>query len=396
MKINIFLPISISVILCLNSCNVANNANKSNNEQSASSKTNPQSSQANAAADLKSEKFTNTAQFLAGMQLDNDSPLAKSEKSSSWVKHRQYFENTWSKLETEQLKKVRQWSLQEVTQINDASPSIFYPFSGPDFLYAYSFFPKGKEYVLMGLEPAGKVLDLTASSESDRNRKLEEVRSSLYAILQFSFFRTNDMKVDLEKQGVLPILYVFLARTKNRILDVQNVGINKDGKIQLFEKGMISGVKIAFVPVGESQPRTLYYFSADLSNDGLKKRPELSQFVSGIDKNITYLKAASYLMHNESFSDIQRNILTQSKYILQDDSGIPLKAFDNSKWNLKLYGVYTNPINLFSGSYQESLRKAYSTTKGIKPLNFGIGYKFAANDSNLMLAESKNLSASKP
>lgn len=249
---------------------------------------------------------------------------------------------------------------------------------------------------MIGLEPVGKILDLTTASESEQNQKLQKVRSSLYAILQFSFFRTNDMKVDLQKQGVLPILYVFLARTQNRILDVQNIGIGKDGKIHKLEKGMISGVKIAFVPKGESQPRTLYYLSADLSDDGLKKRPELNKFISGIDKNITYLKAASYLMYNDSFSKIRRSILTGSKKILQDDSGIHLKAFDNSKWNLKFYGSYTSPIRLFSGSYQEDLRRVYSTRKNIKPLNFGIGYKFAANDSNLMLAEYKNLPASNP
>jgi hypothetical protein len=410
MKNNIFLPISIIGLLCLTSCDAGDTTNKPNNEQQTLLKSTPQpseqvksettpqpSEQTNTAFDqVKSEKLTDTAKFLAGIQLDNNGSLAQSQKSSSWLKHRQYFENTWTKLETQQLKKVRQWSQQEIKQVNDTSPSVFYPFSGPDFLYAYSFFPKGKEYVLMGLEPAGNVLDLTTASESDRNRKIEEVKSSLYAILQFSFFRTNDMKVDLQKQGVLPILYVFLARTQNRIIDVQNIGINKDGKIQTFEKGMISGVKITFIPEGESQPRTLYYLSADLSNDGLKKRPELSQFVSGINKNITYLKAASYLMHNDSFSEIQKNILTQSKYVLQDDSGISLKAFDKSKWNFKFYGVYTNPISLFSGSYQEDLRKVYSTRKNIKPLNFGIGYKFAANDSNLMLAESKNISGSQP
>lgn len=404
MKTNVFLPVSIIALLCLTSCNAANTANKSSNEQKTSLKSTPAPSQQaslkstpkNEAFDqVKSEKFTDTAKFLAGMQLDNNSPLARFQKSNTWLNHRQYFENTWTKLETQQLTKVRQWSQQEAKQVNEMSASVFYPFSGPDFLYAYSFFPKGKEYFLIGLEPVGKVLDLTAS-ERDYNQKLQEVRSSLYAILQFSFFRTNDMKVDLQKQGVLPILYVFLARTQNRILDVQNIGIDKDGKIQKFEKGMISGVKIAFVPEGESQPRTLYYFSGDLSDDGLKKRPEFNQFIKGIDKNITYLKAASYLMHNDSFSEIRKNILTQSKHVLQDDSGIYLKAFDNSKWNLKFYGAYTNPISLFSGSYQRDLRRVYSTNKNIKPLNFGIGYKVAASDSNLMLASTKNLSASKP
>ena len=38
---------------------------------------------------------------------------------------------------------------------------MLYMFSGPDFLYATSFFPNASTYVLAGLEPVGAVSDLT-------------------------------------------------------------------------------------------------------------------------------------------------------------------------------------------------------------------------------------------
>ena len=152
---------------------------------------------------------------------------------------------------------------------------------------------------------------------------------------------------------------------------------------------MVPGVKIAFVPQGESQPRTLYYFSTDLSNDGLKKHPELKQFVSKLDNPVTYLKAASYLMYNGSFSNIRDTILANSSYLLQDDSGMPLKSFDTAKWDLEFYGNYTRPIGLFRNRYQSDLRRVYTSSKDIQPLDFGIGYKFGVNQSNLMLAKTK-------
>lgn len=167
------------------------------------------------------------------------------------------FNNAWSKLEARQLQKVRNWSQQELNQINTIAPSIFYPFSGPDFLYAYSLFPKGDKYVLVGLEPVGIIPNLSNLSENQRNLKLQEIRSSLYAILQFSFFMTNDMKVDLRNQGVLPILYVFLARTQNRIINIQYIGLNKNADIEQYKKGLIPGVKIDFVAKGEGN-RVLY------------------------------------------------------------------------------------------------------------------------------------------
>ena len=344
----------------------------------------------------KSAQLTDTAKLLAGMEVDSQSPLGKVQQNKGWSYHKNYYKNAWSKLENQQLAKVRKWTTKELKEINAKSPSLFYPFSGPDFLYGYSLFPKAKEMVLVGLEPVGSVPDFAKLSASESTAALSKARSSLSEILQFSFFRTNDMKVDLRKQGVLPILYVFMARTKNRILDLQYIGLDKNANVGQFKKGMVPGVKIAFVPEGDSSPRTLYYFSTDLSNAGLKKHPEVTKFISKMDNPVTYLKAASYLMYNGSFSNIRNTILANSSHLLQDDSGMPLKSFDNAKWDLKFYGAYTRPIGLFSNRYQSDLRRVYRSNKNIRPLDFGIGYKFGVNQSNLMLAETKQLTSAKP
>ncbi|KYC43780.1 hypothetical protein WA1_01030 [Scytonema hofmannii PCC 7110] len=356
---------------------------KSTSETKASIEVNPKLDKA------KADNLTNTAKFLAGIQVENN-PLAQFQQGNNWQSHQQFFNNAWSNLEIRQLQKVRNWSQQELNQINSTAPSIFYPFSGPDFLYAYSLFPQGNKYVLVGLEPVGIVPNLSNLSESQLNLKLQEIRSSLYAILQFSFFMTNDMKVDLRKQGVLPILYVFLARTQNRITNLQYIGLDKNADIKQYKKGMIPGVKINFVAKGEERSRTLYYFAHDLSNSGVESKPEFSRFITNLGEKVTYLKAASYLMYNDGFSDIRKQILAQSSHILQDDSGMPLTAFNPSKWNLKFYGSYSSPIGLFANRYQPSLRRIYRTNKSIEPLDFGIGYKYGANNSNLMLAEVMN------
>ena len=337
----------------------------------------------------KSAKLTDTAKLLAGMEVDSQSPLAKVQEVRGWNSHQNYYKNAWSNLENRQLSKVRKWRDKELQAINAKNPTVFYPFSGPDFLYSFSLFPKAKEMILIGLEPVGSVPDFAQLSANESIAALSKARSSLSEILQFSFFRTNDMKVDLQKQGVLPILYVFMARTNNRILNLQYIGLDQNAKVKQFEKGMVPGVKIAFVPQGESEPRTLYYFSTDLSNSGLIKHPELTQFISQLKEPVTYLKAASYLMHNSSFSDIKKTILATSSHVLQDDSGMPLKSFDNAKWDLEFYGNYTRPIGLFSNRYQSDLRRVYANKNDIQPLDFGIGYKFNVNQSNLMLAKTK-------
>ena len=348
----------------------------------------------------KSARLTDSAKFLAGMEVKDtraiafggmQSVIAKLTQSSIWRTHAASFDKAWAQLEAQQLSKVRRWAGEELKLINQTSQPIFYPFSGPDFLYAYSFFPNSREYVLVGLEPIGELPNLENLSPSEMKLKLQGINASVDDILGLSFFRTNDMKVDLAKQGVLPILSVFMARTHHRILDVQYISLDKEGNIQALpqkhqDKSWVPGVKISFVKEGTSQAKTLYYFSTDLSDSGLKKTPGFNKFVKNIDNPVSYLKAASYLMHDQHFSTIRNVILSQSTSLLQDDSGIPVKYFGKQKWNLKLYGNYTQPIALFNKRYQTDLKKMYNSDRKIKPLNFGIGYNFKVNQSNLMLA----------
>lgn len=217
----------------------------------------------------KAEKFTDTAKFLAGIKVDAGSPLASVQQSKAWNDHAYYFDSAWQRLDAQQLSKIRKWSSNELTSLNQSSEPIFYPFSGPDFLYAYSFFPKGSDYVLAGLEPVGDIPEIEKIPPEQMDRKLQEITTSLNAILQLSFFRTNDMKVDLAEKGVLPVLFVFLARTNNKILDVQHITLQKDAKIQAFEnaqkaredKNLIPGIKISFLPQGESKPRPRHQVS---------------------------------------------------------------------------------------------------------------------------------------
>jgi hypothetical protein len=96
-----------------------------------------------------------------------------------------------------------------------------------------------------------------------------------------------------------------------------------------------------------------------------------------------YLKAASYLMHNSSFSAIRGTILNKAHFVLQDDSGIPLYSFEDATWDRQLWGKYTRTISLFRGRYQSSLANAYRNSAPL-PLNFYIGYNISHKECNMM------------
>ena len=71
--------------------------------------------------------------------------------------------------------------------------------------------------------------------------------------------------------------------------------------------------------------------------------------------------------------------------ILQDDSGIPFRSFDQSKWSIRYFGDYHAPIELFAKHAQPELRAAYAANPKT-PLPFGSGYRYAPWEANLILA----------
>jgi hypothetical protein len=77
---------------------------------------------------------------------------------------------------------------------------------------------------------------------------------------------------------------------------------------------------------------------------------------------------------------------------VQDDSGIPVSYFKPDQWQLIPFGRYLGPIAIFPGRYQHRLAEIYH--KGpAKPLDFGLGYRWRPNESNLLLAVRKDVSA---
>ena len=158
-----------------------------------------------------------------------DSPLMPLTRDPAWQRHAKFFDNAFAQLEQRQLSKIRSW-----TEANLAAPrpTMFYMFSGPDFLYANAFYSKASTYVLSALEPVGSVPDLTRLPPGGIGAALYSVERSLSSILSFSFFITKQMKTDLQAgklSGTLPILYVFLARSGKTIRDVSPIALDDKG-----------------------------------------------------------------------------------------------------------------------------------------------------------------------
>ena len=326
-----------------------------------------------------------TARFLAGMPPSAESPLTPLTKDPAWQRHAKFFDNAFGQLEQRQISKIRAWA---ATNLAAPRPTMFYMFSGPDFLYADAFYAKATTYVLSALEPVGSVPDLTRLPYGGVGPVLYGVERSLGSILSFSFFITKLMKTDLhagELSGTLPILYVLLARSGKTIRDVSLIALDAKGAAYFANenpgRNATRGVRIVFAG-SDGEEKTLYFFSTDLSNGGVRSSGFL-KFCATLAPGNSLIKSASYLMHSGSFSTVRNFLLANSATIIQDDSGIPLADYDPKQWQFFPFGRYAGPIAEFPGKYQEQYAELF---KRSQPMDFGIGYRWRSFESNLLLS----------
>jgi hypothetical protein len=328
------------------------------------------------------------ARFLAGMPVPENSPLAPLTRDPAWQEHAAFFEREFTKLNLRQLQKLHAWQETYFPESLQPVPVAFYMFSGPDFLYVDQFFPKAAVYVLCGKEGLGPPPDpLRIANLSGALGNLENAMKSS---LNTTYFITKDMKIDLHEQnlnGVLPILYAFIVRADKSITNVTFGALNSSGAFEQ-KGGGISGVRIKYTdnPSGNSQ--TMYYFTTDISDGGIKATPGFLKFCQRLGVGSSFLKSSSYLMFENGFATIRNFILEHSNRIVQDDSGIPVAYLDPNKWNLRLFGAYLGPIDLFKQHHQPRLQELFAQSNP-PPIEFGFGYRWNYKEANLIVAERK-------
>jgi len=183
----------------------------------------------------------------------------------------------------------------------------------------------------------------------------------------------------------LPILYVFLARSGKTIRDVSPVALDNKGTAFFANENVgpnaTRGVRIVFAG-SDGEPKTLYYFSTDLSNGGVKSSGFL-KFCEGLAPGNSLIKSASYLLYAGNFTTVRDFILASSATIIQDDSGIPLNNYSPKQWRFFPFGRYAGPIAEFPGRYQPSYAELFQRAQ---PMDFGIGYRWRSYESNLLLS----------
>ena len=320
----------------------------------------------------KPASVNDTARFLAGLPVSG--PLDRLTRDEGWTSYAAAIDEAWNKKEYHHLSVVRGWMATNAAAHYRSSAPVFYMFSGPDILYAHTFFPNAKTYILCGIEPVGTVPDLAAMSSATIYDGLLGFCKSLRTMLRFHYFITKDMRADLSRAqmgGTVPLLYVFLARMGCTVLDTEYVS------------SPAPGVKIRFKHHGGVQ--TVYYFKTDLSNGG--GSAAFLRWCAAQGPANSLLKAASYLLHGDSFTNVRSFLLQHSRVIIQDDSGIPLRAFTKD-WTVRTYGRYLPHGEMFGKYYQRDLAAVFAENPP-GPLGFAFGYHWQRERGVLLIGTRK-------
>lgn len=337
--------------------------------------------------------FNDIARFVAGVGVSPQSPLRSLEASPSVQQHYAETRELSQKWRDSRLDKIDAWARTEIRPKTGRPGVVKYMFGGPDFVHAATMFPAAPEYILVGLEPLGSAPDFLSMDPLQLSSYLKHLNFTLRDISRRSFFVTKEMRKDFGEQGldgVFPVLLYFAALTGHDVLDAGYVNLEASGEVVQSDPAAATGLwlRLRSTVGGMSAPeQNLYFFKTDLSNGGFKGGSPFKNFLDSRPGGVGYLKAASFLMHTEDFSNIRNYLVGDLEFILQDASGIPAEFFD-LYYNVSYYGNYAGPIEMFTEYNQPFLHQVYGSGVA-KPLPFGTGYRYKDADSVQMFGVRK-------
>jgi len=297
----------------------------------------------------------------------------------------------WQEYESRIGAPLQKWAHTELVPAPGAT--IFYPFSGPDFATVYRLYPDASRYVLVAMQPGEPPPALERASAADLAAFMSRFGEAWKQFAQIGFFRTLDLDEDTKQRGlragtVTPML-AFAVRSGYRVVSVEPMRVNESGSDLELHSGPRSERATwhsARITLQAGNRRVLLdYVRMNLSDASLHEKPAERAWIERMAANRTVLKAASHLLQSSRFSIVRDALLERAPGILQDETGIEYTALAKS-FDVKLYGRFTKPHQLFNQEAQKSLARAYKEHhQEVKPLSFRVSYQ-RQPEANLQVA----------
>jgi hypothetical protein len=340
-------------------------------------------------------RATATAQILAGITPNPLEPaLKRFVESDTFREHQQWMTSSWNQVRG-RIQTMETWRSHEVKIAGAQKKTLLYPFSGPDFLNAYTLFPDHGRYVFFSLERPGTVPDLESVTPVQFTQLLQDVRSAFRDIFERNYFITSYMTKQLTTpwiRGAVPVMATMMALMNRRIVRIEPLDLFPE-LTEAYDlpdakrpRVLMRAVRIEFANPGAPGTQQLYYVALDATDKALEFYPEFLNWVGQHKPATVLIKSASYLLHDQQFAKTREMLLGAADVVVQDDTGIPYRFISQTPWQVKLYGRYNRPVRPMRYGYQKDLEAAYSSRQEQVPLPFPFGYHWRGQQSGLIVA----------
>lgn len=324
--------------------------------------------------------------LLAGQQPVTGLPPAIAQ-SPRWATFAKEVTANWALYSQKIADPMSQWALAELPV---APETVFYPFSGPDFVTVHQLFPAAQRYVMMAMQNAERPLDLANIAPELLEPSLGVLTSAWQHFGDHGFYVTEYLERYLYSTraniGASTFIVSFLSLQGFEIERVVPIQVAVDGTLQELSPDTPRWRSVRIEASKQGKLITVDYLKIDLSNEGLQAAPQNLTLIKTLTTNPVLFKAASHLPQNVGFSMIVSQILERSPLIVQDETGIKYTNLIQS-YRVALFGKFVAAHHAFS-SYHVDLAKAFAQRDDTKPLNFRFGY-FKDGSYALMIASRK-------
>ena len=324
--------------------------------------------------------------LLAGQQPVTGLPPAIAQ-SPRWATFAKEVTENWALYSQKIADPMSQWALAELPV---APETVFYPFSGPDFVTVHQLFPTAQRYVMMAMQNAERPLDLTNLAPDLLEPSLGVLTSAWKHFGDHGFYVTEYLEKYLYSTraniGASTFIVSFLSLQGFEIERVVPIQVAADGSLQELSPDTPRWRSVRIQASKQGKPIVVDYLKIDLSNAGLQAAPQNLALISTLTKNPVLFKAASHLPQNVGFSVIANQVLERSPLVVQDETGLKYSNLIQS-YQVTLFGKFVAAHHAFP-SYHVDLAKGFAQRDDIKPLNFRFGY-FKDGNYALMIATRK-------
>jgi hypothetical protein len=308
-------------------------------------------------------------------------------QSQRWAAFAKEVTANWARYSQKIAEPMSQWALAELPTTSD---TVFYPFSGPDFVTVHQLFPAAQRYVMMAMQNAERPLDLANIAPDLLDPSLGVLTSAWQHFGENGFYVTEYLEKYLYSTraniGASTFIVSFLTLQGFEIERVVPIQIATDGALQEISTETPRWRSVRIQASKQGKPITVDYVKIDLSNAGLQAAPDHVALISSLTSNPVLFKAASHLPQNVGFSMIANQVLDHAPLVVQDETGLKYSNLIQN-YQVALFGKFVAAHHAFP-SYHVDLAKAFAQRQDIKPLNFRFGY-FKDGNYALMVASRK-------